>query len=420
MSETSSDPTLTDPAEFVDPASAEAVVPAEAALPAEAVEVDRDNWQDADKVHWSFQHVDEVLPTTPISRADGPVAEFAAHLQDLGEVEIPETEFSEARTVRSVIDDSDTDGWMVVHHGTVLTEEYFGGMQPETEHLLMSVSKSLVGTVAGVLVGAGEIDTGRLVTDYVPELADSGYAGATVRDILDMRSGIRFSEDYLDPDSEVRQIERSIGWSETDPGDAKGMYAYLRTLEAKSEHGGPFEYRSCETDVLGWVCEKVAGQSMQTLMSRVLWSRIGAERDALIATDQFGVGMFDGGINATLRDLARFGYLYSNRGLSLTGEQVVPTSWIGDTLTGSEDTRQAFADSPGDNRMPGGMYRNQFWFPFPDSHAFLALGIHGQMVYINPGASFVGVKLSSWGLPQDAKKLFPTIRAFDALAKAVN
>ena len=197
------------------------------------------------------------------------------------------------------------------------------------------------------------------------------------------------------------------------------MYAYLRTLEQKSPHGGPFEYRSCETDVLGWVCEKVAGESMQTLMSRVLWSRIGAERDALIATDQYGVGMFDGGINATLRDLARFGYLYSNRGVSLTGEQVVPTSWIGDTLTGSEDTRQAYADSPGDNRMPGGMYRNQFWFPYPDSHAFLALGIHGQMIYINPGASFVGVKLSSWGLPQDAQKLFPTIRAFDALAKAV-
>ena len=118
------------------------------------------------------------------------------------------------------------------------------------------------------------------------------------------------------------------------------MYDFLTTLEAKSEHGGVYEYRSCETDVLGWVCEKIAGESMQTLMSRVLWSRIGAERDALIATDQYGVGMFDGGINTTLRDLARFGYLYSNRGVSLTGEQVVPTSWVGDTLTGDADIQQ--------------------------------------------------------------------------------
>ncbi|SMY02407.1 serine hydrolase domain-containing protein [Brevibacterium antiquum] len=383
--------------------------------------IDKDNWQDADNVRWSFQHVDQVLPTTPISRGTGPVAQLPVDLQDLGSVEVPKTEFSAARSVRSVIEDSDTDAWMVMHNGTVVTEEYFSTMRPDTEHLLMSVSKSLVGTVAGVLVGAGDLDPNRLITDYVPELASSGYAGATVRHILDMRSGIKFSENYLDPKSEVRQIEESIGWSESTPESRpKGMYEFLTTLEAKSEHGGVYEYRSCETDVLGWVCEKIAGESMQTLMSRVLWSRIGAERDALIATDQYGVGMFDGGINTTLRDLARFGYLHANRGVSLTGEQVAPTSWIGDTLTGDVDTRQAFADGPDDNRMPGGMYRNQFWFPFPDSHAFLALGIHGQMIYMNPGANFVGVKLSSWGLPQDAAKLFPTIRAFDALAKAVS
>lgn len=383
--------------------------------------IDKDNWQDAANVRWSFQHVDQVLPTTPISRGTGPVAELPVALQDLGEVEVPKTEFSEARSVRSVIETSDTDAWMVMHNGTVLTEEYFSTMGPETEHLLMSVSKSLVGTVAGVLVGAGDLDPNRRITEYVPELASSGYAGATIRHILDMRSGIKFSENYLDPQSEVRQIEEAIGWSETKPaGQPTGMYEFLTTLEAKSEHGGVYEYRSCETDVLGWVCEKIAGESMQTLMSRVLWSRIGAERDALIATDQYGVGMFDGGINTTLRDLARFGYLYSNRGVSLTGEQVVPTSWVGDTLTGDADIRQAFADGPDDNRMPGGMYHNQFWFPFPDSHAFLALGIHGQMIYMNPGANFVGVKLSSWGLPQDARKLFPTIRAFDALAKSVS
>lgn len=395
--------------------------PVAATISPVAATIDKDNWQDAENVRWSFQHVDQVLPTTPISRGTGPVAELPLALEDLGEVEIPATEFSEVRSVRSVIDASDTDAWMVLHRGQVLTEEYFNAMAPETEHLLMSVSKSLVGTVAGVLVGSGDLDPARPITDYVPELASSGYAGATVRHILDMRSGIRFSENYLDPKSEVRQIEESIGWSETAPaGSATGMYDFLTTLKAKSAHGGVYEYRSCETDVLGWVCEKIAGESMQTLMYRVLWSRIGAERDALIATDQYGVGMFDGGINTTLRDLARFGFLYSNRGVSLTGEQVAPTSWIGDTLTGDEDTRQAFAEGPDDNRMPGGMYRNQFWFPFPDSHAFMALGIHGQMIYINPGASFVGVKLSSWGLPQDAAKLFPTIRAFDALAKAVN
>ncbi|WP_366933899.1 serine hydrolase domain-containing protein [Brevibacterium renqingii] len=414
MTEPSPDQTVPAP-----PANA-AVTPA--GTPAGAVAgINRDNWQAPDNVRWSFQNVARVLPTTPIPRGTGPVAELPVDLQDLGAVVIPATEHSAARTVRSVIETTDTDGWMLLHNGTVLTEEYFGEMTPTTEHLLMSVSKSLVGTVAGVLIGTGDLEPDRVITDYVPELAGSGYSGAMVRHILDMRSGIRFSEDYLDPKSEVRQIEESIGWSEAkreSPGI--GMYEFLTTLQAKSEHGGVFEYRSCETDVLGWVCEKIAGESMQTLMSRVLWSRLGAEQDALIATDQYGVGMFDGGINTTLRDLARFGFVYANRGQSLTGQQVAPTAWIGDTLTTSEGVRQAFADGPGDNRMPGGAYHNQFWFPFPDSHAFLALGIHGQMIYINPGANVVGVKLSSWGLPQDAAKLFPTIRAFEALAAAVN
>src|SRR5699024_270919 len=130
--------------------------------------------------------------------------------------------------------------------------------------------------------------------------------------------------------------------------------------------------------------------------------------------------MFDGGINTTLRDLARFGFVYANRGRSLTGQQVAPTTWIGDTLTTSEDVRQAFADGPGDNRMPGGAYHNQLWFPFPDSPAFRPLGIHGQMSYMNPAPNFAGLMLSSWGVPQDAAILRPTIHAFEALDMAVN
>src|SRR5699024_6597913 len=146
-----------------------------------------------------------------------------------------------ARSVRSVIKATDTDGWMLLHKGTVLIVEYFGAMTPSTEHLLMSVSKSLVSTVAGVLAGSGDLDPRRPITDYVPELAEYGYAEATVRDMLDMRSGIRFSDDYLDPESEVRRIEEAIGWSEAarvSPGI--GMYEFLTTLEAKSEHGGVF------------------------------------------------------------------------------------------------------------------------------------------------------------------------------------
>ena len=283
----------------------------------------------------------------------------------------------------------------------------------------MSVSKSLVSLVAGSLWGAGLLHPDAPVTAYVPQLAYSGYAGATVRHLLDMRTGVRFSEEYTDPDAEVRQLEEAIGWKAwTHPGP-RSMYEFLLGLQKVRDHGGLFEYRSAETDVLGWICEAAGGARMPQLMSRLLWSRIGAEEDANIGVDSTGTGMFDGGISASLRDMARVGRVVLGDGVSMTGARVTPAEWIHDTLTGAPDSRQVFADSPTDTRMPGGMYRNQFWIPREGSDVVLALGIHGQMIYVNRPARVVAVKLSSWPVPQDAWMLLSTITAFDTIAAAV-
>lgn len=378
-----------------------------------------DNWQTAGFLDWSFQHVDEIVPTARIGRGAGPVADLGVPTTDLGAVEARLYDGT-TLTVAQVMDATETDGWVVAQHGRLLAEHYPRGMAPGTRHLLMSVSKSLVGSVAGVLAGQGLLDPARLVTDYVPALEASGYAGATVRHLLDMRSGIRFSEDYLDPAAEVRVLEQAIGWAtRTHPGVPATMYDFLLTLQQKGPHGGPFEYRSGETDVLGWVCEAAAGQRMPELMSALLWSRIGAEVDAVIGVDPVGSGMFDGGICASLRDLVRFGHLLGHGGVSLTGEQVLPEWWVEDTATGEADSREAFATSPTATLMPGGMYRNQVWLPYAGSDVLLCLGIHGQMIYVNRPAGVVAAKLSSWPEPQHAWKLFSTLAAFDAITAAL-
>jgi CubicO group peptidase (beta-lactamase class C family) len=380
-------------------------------------ELTLDNWQSASHLHWTFQHIADFLPTARISRGTGPVAELPAAPETLSDIPLYDRTNGGRRTVGDVLASTATDGWIVVQHGKVLEEQYYSGMVADTSHLLMSVSKSLIGTVAGALVGEGLIDVDAELTRYVPVLANSGYAGATVRHLLDMRSGIAFSEDYLNPMAEVRLLEQAIGWApKTVPDLPSTMYDYLLTLRRESEHGGPFHYRSCETDVLGWVCEAAGGVQMPTLMSQLLWSKLGAENDAVIGVDSVGTGMFDGGINACLSDLVRFGSLFLGGGTSLTGERVVPLSWIADTFAGGLDSRSAFAASPDDNRMPGGMYRNQCWFPYSGNNVLLCLGIHGQMIYVNRSADVVAAKLSSWPLPQDATKLFPTIAAFDEIS----
>ena len=379
--------------------------------------VDMKNWQMPENLRWSFQHIADFLPTSVISRGQGLAVALPAAYRDLDSITVPGTEpDGEDSSVGSVMGATDTDGWMVLHRGRVLNEAYFGEMGADTSHLLMSVSKSLIGAVAGALADSGVLDPAKPLTAYVPELADTGYAEATVRDLLDMRSGIGFSENYLDPFAEVRMLEEAIGWAPPAAPGPVGLYPYLMTLRQKTAHGGAFEYRSCEADMLGWICEAASGESMPELMSRVLWGRIGAESDATIGIDQFGTGMFDGGINATLRDLARFGSLFLDGGRALNGERVLSEAWVGQTLEGAPDSREAFSNSPGDNRMPGGMYRNQMWFPYAGNDVVLCLGIHGQMIYINRPAKMVGVKLSSWPLPQDAAKLFATLRAFDSIA----
>ena len=192
-----------------------------------------DNWQVAPQLHWSFQHIEDLFPTAIISRGTGPVAELPPGFSAVGDLAVPQPDGS-ILTVAETMAATNTDGWMVCQHGRVIAEHYPHGMDPDTRHLLMSVSKSLVGVVAGALVAGGALDPLRPLTAYVPELETSGYAGAVVRHLLDMRSGIHFSEEYLDPQAEVRVLEQAIGWAPRQhPLVPRTMYDYPPDPEAE-------------------------------------------------------------------------------------------------------------------------------------------------------------------------------------------
>jgi CubicO group peptidase (beta-lactamase class C family) len=369
------------------------------------------NWLSPPHSHWSFQHVEDFLPTAVIARGTGPTAALPAASAPLAEIRVTSTH-GVATTVGAVMAATATDGWAVAYRGSMIAEEYLDGMGARTRHLLFSVSKSLVAAVVGALHGSGAIELDAPVTAFVPALANCGYAGAT----LDMRSGIAFSEDYGDPAAEIHALDQAIGWApKKSPDVPSTLHEFLLTLRQKSAHGGPFEYRSCETDVLGLICEVAAGQRMPELMAELLWSRIGAQCDATIGIDADGTGFFDGGISACLTDMIRFGSLFLREGASLTEQQVVPAAWIADTLDGGPDSRPAFAACPDDTGLPGGMYRNQVWLPYPGSNVVLCLGMCGQVIYVNRGAEMVAAKLSTQPHSHEPHML-DTLRAFDAAA----
>jgi CubicO group peptidase (beta-lactamase class C family) len=374
------------------------------------------NWQEPPFNRWSFQHLRELIPTQRIPIGQGPVRSLLRHDTALDPEAVTVHRVDErVSTLADVLEQTFTDAVVVVHDGRIVLERYYGGMTPDTVHLMMSVTKSVVGCVAGVLVERGQLDPNQLVDLYVPEVTGSGYSGAAVRDLLDMRTGVLFREEYTNPEAEVRVMERHMGWRPgLSPGHVGGMYTFLASMSALSPHGGPFVYRSADTDMLGWVCERAAGVRMADLISTLIWQRIGAEFEAEITCDGVGSAIHDGGMSATARDITRFGQMLLDDGY-VAGIPVVPNRWLVHSRTLDPDIRGAFASSASEATLSGGWYRNQFWYvPGPFGDLQVCLGIHGQMVVVDRATRTVSVKMSSWPAAQSTSDLLDTIRAFAA------
>ena len=321
-------------------------------------------------------------------------------------------------TVGDLLERTYTDGFLVLKDGCVACERYFNEMTPATPHLLQSVSKSLTGALAGVLVERGLLVPEQAADAYVPELKTTSFTGATVRQVLDMSTGTKFSEEYDDPESDVRRYESAAGWRPASPDDDLDLFDYMLTLENHRDHGGMFEYRSILTDLLGCIIERAGGARFADLMSKHVWSLLGAEQDARITVDRHGNPMTDGGMCMTLRDLGRFGLTYLRHG-EWNGRQIVPAAWVDDTLRADDTCREAFRRSESARRYPRGHYRNQWWVPDGAAGTLLAAGIYGQYVYLDVGADVAIVKLSTLPFALDLDVSANHLRAFGAITAAL-
>jgi len=290
-----------------------------------------------------------------------------------------------------------TDGVMVVVDDEVAFESYGGHMRPEDTHLLMSVSKSLTSTLAGVLAGRGAIDLDSFVPDYIRELRGTAWEGCTLQHLLDMRAGTQFDEDnYDDPDSHGRLIEQISGYTSAVRTDlAANTYEWIAQLDNAREHGEPFQYRSILPDVLAWVMCEATGQTFAELFSEHIWSRV-ANRDADIIVDAAGFPVVEGGICTTLEDLARFGLMCLHDGV-VDGRQVVPAEWMRRPTTRNQDLIEAFVPPPQERRAgPNACYRDFWWVYDSVAGLYCGLGINGQMLMIDRPANVVIAKLSTW------------------------
>lgn len=374
------------------------------------IDWDRPPWN-----RWAFQHMRKLLPTAPVPRGDHvrPLEEAAAPIEgitfDTG---------TGPTTVAEWIDRTYTDGFLVLMDGRIIHESYWNGMSHGSLHLMQSVSKSITATAAAPLIEEGLLDPYALVTDVLPELATTAWAGATLGQVMDMTSGVRFDEsDYANRMSDIGKMDVASGWKPVPPGyehvdwPASVHDQILSLTTAEAAHGTRFEYRSIETDVLAHAMERVTGQRLPEIVSDRLWKPLGAESEAYFTVDPSGYALACGGFNAGLRDLARFGQLYLDGGM-VAGRQVIPHAWIADVQGGDH----GHFNDHGRDYFPNGCYRNQFWIEDRDRQGHFCLGVFGQCIYVSPERGMVFVKLSTWPDATNPQRMKDTVAAFHAIA----
>ena len=356
-------------------------------------------WQDGSyyrfpQLRWSFSHWRELVPTRAVARGEGPVAPLPSALRDdLDAVRFTPLGAGRSMTWAESLAANYTDGILVLHRGRIVYERYFGALDPQREHLAMSVTKSFVGVLAATLVAEGTLDPAAPVTRYVPELAGSGFGDATVEQVADMTTSIEFIENYAEPGSTFLDYARASGLFWRPPGDdaPASTAEFLRGIARQGRHGEAFRYRSPNTDVLAWVLARASGRPIDRLLQERLWSRLGAEAEASISLDASGVPAAAAGLSLRLRDLARFGEMMRLDG-RLDGRQVVPAAAVAAIRRGGSPEKFADAGYP---TLPGWSYRSQWWVSHDAHGAFMARGIHGQAIYVDPQAGMVIARFAS-------------------------
>jgi len=378
--------------------------------------VTKNNWDQPPFNRWSFQNIKSVHRTKSVSRGLGPAYLMDEDPKDIWGLDVRRPNGT-VKTVQALINESFTDGFIVLHKGKIIAEQYHNDMSPGSLHLAQSVSKSVIGTLVGNFVERGLIALDAPVEKYVPELADCGYRGATIQQVLNMQSGVEFNEEYTDPNSHMGALDIAAGWREDDSGaHPKSIYELILTLKQDRAHGSYFQYRSIETDVITWALERVTGRHLTELVSTEIWSMLGAENDGLYTIDRAGSALVDGGFNASLRDFARFGQMHLQDG-AFNGRQIVPAAWTKSCRSGDVEAFQhtmagRFADYPNTS------YKNQWWVLDADAGIYQANGVFGQNIHIDCSADLVAVKLSTWpdfldaGFSDDLRAVYRTIAAF--------
>lgn len=365
---------------------------------------------------YAYSRMREFLPTARVSRGLGPVWELPVNLRDdIDAITFKAMDDGRELTWAGSLAVHFTDAVLVLHKGTIVYERYLGVTRQDTPHIAFSVTKSFIGTIAEMLVQEGRLDPHAPVAELLPEMAGSGFADATLAQVMDMTTALDFSEEYTDPSSGIGAMSNALGLTPrapgyTGPGD---VYAFLPTIRKSGNHGERFTYRTCNTEVLGWIVARTEGKRIDQVLSERIWAPLGMEQDADFLTDSTGMPFAGGGLNPVLRDMARFGETMRCDGYGNGGQNIACAAVSAIKAGGS---KAAFAPA-GYQWLRDGSYTRQWWIMPGNNGAFSARGIHGQAIYVDPVAEVVIARFGSHPIAANTAFDPTSLPAFRAVAE---
>ena len=379
--------------------------PMQGVPPSRASQVTMKNYREYPMSKWAFRNAGAPLHVVMVPR-EGDIRTLAGPLRpELGQRMFTDSDGREL-PFDALFEANYADGVVVVQGSRLLHERYFHEFDAHTQHIWFSMTKSLASAAFGLLVAEGKVDLQASPAAYIPELKGSGFERVTLQQVLDHATAIDFHETYTDYESDFfRHYAPALnlawlpGAADVQPGDAEiyGVHDFLARYirpDPALQPGQAFDYNSTNADLLGWLIARLSGQSFEDYVQEHIWSRLGAEHDAYLAVDRAYMPVATGGMNTTLRDAARFGMMIRDRGRYL-GEQILPAAWIDATLDISDQLRNNMRANPKYSGDPWLAYHNMWWVLDDQAGEYCAVGIHGQVIYINRTADTVMAWFSS-------------------------
>lgn len=366
--------------------------------------VDVSNWLTSPHNRWAFANIDKVLPTARISKSN----KQTTFPETLNKFETFNLEHNGIKhDFNSYLSESQTDGLVILQNGKLVFEEYFNANTKDSEHILMSITKSITGLLVGIVQAQGKLSVDDKVSKYIPEISSTVFKDKTIRQCIDMRSGIA----YVDSTHEYRA---AAGWHALDGSEQHtDLKSFLTNFVPQGVIDDKFEYVSANTDLVGWVLERATGKNFAELVRELLWEPIGAENDAFAALDSKGLARAAGGLCVSLRDLARVVQLFVDEGRNLQGEVVVPVEWIRDIMHGgSKEAWQRGKFAPMFKGYFDDVAYRAFCYVDEESETVMGLGVYGQVFVADRKNGIVLVTTRSQDNPLDVDKIKMTFGAF--------